>query len=196
MSLEANMNVQTLAPPVPGKLFVGGRPIDGHPTPADIPGRLQMLYDPQDDFVLMKGHGRYMQCTGDRGESFSVECCEGPGKPVMAAADDLDHSVASELFVSFLNDDDRWRQAMQWVPKAAGKKKKSKFAVKLIEREGGRLIINKHWCLIALGSLFCSGAAISFFMLGGMMDLYLTWIPGSFLAVGVIFLLMSNFVDD
>lgn len=184
------------------KLFVAGMPIQGYPTPEALQSRLQMLYDPKDEFVLMKGPGHYMQCSGNPQTGFKVLYREGERDRYYRTAmptTTLEQTV--ELFTGYLNQDERWRESVKWRVCSGEQGREDEAdakrrSFKLFDRKGDRIIINKKMCLIALGTLGCIGAAVSFFMLHDMMDLYLTWIPGSFLALGVIFLMLSSFVDD
>ncbi len=182
-------------------LFTGDQPVLWHPTYEDVRRRLQMLYDPKDDLILLKAPGQYMQCSGNSDIGFKIEYRDGAGDQAYLAIDQavgLDTAIG--LFASYLEQDDRWRELLAWEP-AAGRGTREVEGVgrqpfRLWERDGNRLIINKKWCLITLGTLLCGGSAVSFFMINDMMDLYLTYIPGSIMAVGVIFLMLSCFVDD
>ncbi len=184
------------------KLFIAGMPVAGYPTAADLRDRLQRMYDPKDDFVLMKGPGHYLQCSGTPETGFKVLYREGDANRYFRAAERLvPLQTTAELFVSYLEQDNRWRELVPWRACSGAQGEEddadsTKRAFSLWYREGDRVILNKKLCLITLGTLICMGAAGSFFMLKDMMDLYLTIIPGSLLAAGVIVLMISNFVDD
>ena len=195
------MTAQTTSAPH-FKLYVAGMPIQGYPTPDAIQSRLRMLYDPKDEFVLMKGAGHYLQCSGNPQIGFKVLYREGESDRYYRTAAktvSLDQTIA--LYTSYLQQDERWRELVPWRACAGAQGEEdasdsTKRAFSLYHRDGDRVIFNMKLCLIALGTLVCVSAAGSFFMLKDMMDLYLTWIPGSLLALGVIILMISCFVDD
>ncbi|MEZ6192836.1 MAG: hypothetical protein R3C45_16310 [Phycisphaerales bacterium] len=177
------------------KLIVRNRPIAGEPQPEDFKWRLQMQTDETDTFVLLKSPGHFMQCSGTADGGFRVEYREGTAKEHFASTDKaLPLDATADLFASYLNRDERWRRAIRW--EQAGNKPSKGRSFKLIDRRGDTLVINKKWCLILIGAVFNAIGAGVFFLLNGLMDLYLTWIPGSLISIGVIFLGLSTFCDD
>lgn len=177
------------------RLIIRNLPIAGEPLPGDFKWRLQMQTDETDTFVLLHSPGHFMQCSGTADGGFRVEYREGTADRHFISADKaIALDATADLFASYLNQDDGWRRMIQWEP--AGNKTTKRRSFKLIDRQGDTLIVNKKWCLILIGAVFNAVGAGVFFLLNGLMDLYLTWIPGSIIAVGVIFLGLSTFCDD
>lgn len=179
------------------KLIVRGRPVAGEPQPGDMRWRLEMLNDPADTMTLLLGPGYFMQCSGSGEEGFRVEYCQGgEDQHFQAAEASIDLDLATDLFVSYLQQDQRWLNLVRWSPyaKLAGQRARRRF--RLVEREGDRLIINKRWCLMTVGILISLIGAGSFFFLREVTHLYMSWVPGSILAVGFVFLLLSSMTED
>ena len=177
------------------KLIVRNRPVPGEPLPGDFKWRLQMQTDETDTFVLLKSPGHFMQCSGTADGGFRVEYREGAADQHYVSADSaIPLDATADLFASYLSGDECWRRLIRWEQAASKHKKRRTF--RLIDRRGDTLVINKKWCLILIGAVFNAIGAGVFFLLNGMMDLYLTWIPGSIIAVGVIFLGLSTFCED
>ncbi len=181
------------------KLIVRNRPVAGHPLPGDFRWRLQMQTDETDTFVLLRSPGHFMQCSGTADGGFRVEYREGAADRHYASGDGLIAlDATADLFASYLNQDERWRGLVRWEQaggKPGGKPGKGR-SFRLIDRRGDTVVINKKWCLILVGAAFNAIGAGVFFLLNGLMDLYMTWIPGSIIAVGVIFLGLSTFCED
>lgn len=178
------------------KLIVRDRPVAGEPQPGDFKWRLRMQTDDTDTFVLLRSPGHFMQCSGTADGGYRVEYREGAADQHYVSADSaISLDATADLFASYLNRDERWRSLTRW--EQAGSKPKRGRSFRLIDRRGGTLVINKKWCLILLGAGFNAvGAGVFFLFVKDLMDLYITWVPGSIIAVGVIFLGLSAFCDD
>ncbi len=180
------------------RLIQRGRPVAGMPQPGDMRWRLEMLTDPADTMMLLRGRGFYMQCTGDGEGGYTVEYCEGANaEPFVAVDQTLSLDVTTNLFVCYLCGDDRWRQMVRWVAKSEVEAKKNKKrSFKLVERQGGRLIINKRMCLLTLGIIFCLIGGATFYVQEDAVFLHELAIPGGIIGMGFAIMMISSMTDD
>lgn len=177
------------------KLIVRDRPVAGYPEPGDIRWRLQMLTDETDTFVLLKSPGHYMQCAGTADGGFRVEYREGTAdRHYVTAGGAVDLDVTANLFISYLCGDERWRELVAWAPTGVKQAKGRSF--RLIDRRGNTVVINRKWCLIGIGALLNVIGAGTFFLLREVTHLYMSWVPGSIIALGVVCLVVSGMGED
>ena len=185
------------------KMAIGQRTLPSVPVAGDIMKSLIMLDDSPDGYVVLsRGSDWFMQCHGTAAQGFFIECRNGSDDQHYLSADDkLQLETASQLLVSYLTDDHRWRDMILWhpydeeraIPVRPTEQKKGWGP---IEKHGNTIVVNKRWCLVAAGLLLYALGVMVFFVLTSITITGGANIAGPLLALGTVLLIMSCFTGD
>jgi hypothetical protein len=111
----------------------------------------------------------------------------------------MDANKVAALFISYVNEDDRWRNMIGWVPIHQHVRvgpSESRAAPGIVERHGNHIVISKRFCMLIGGLLLCLLGAASFFLVGSVSSRRGFAIPGTLIAVGFVTLILSGSTDD
>jgi hypothetical protein len=186
----------------PLRITVGEHSLAGQPTTGDVMKLLIMLDDSEDGFLVMeRGPEFFMRCSGTTSDGFAVAYRDGGDDRHFLSIDDcICLKEANDLFVSYLKEDNRWRKMILWEPvdgQDAGPARKSNRKRRgLIQRHGNTLVINKRWCMVALGlACFALGVTV-FFVLSSITIHGGANFAGPLLGLGTVCLILSCFTGD
>ncbi len=186
------------------RLTLGEHTVVGRPTYNDIHQTLLMLDQSSNGrLVLECGPQRFLKCSGSRQTGYQLEYCEGGRhRHFRSISDSIESKLVVELFSSYVQEDNRWKGMIPWVPVddsavASGDRKsmdKKKF--RLLQREGNTLVINKKFCLMAGGLLLNLGGVACFFLMDSSASQHTYKGVGTIMAIGFTMMVVSGWVDD